>query len=143
MIGKAAKPRCFRSYPSPLSYNSQKNAWNYHVLTKWWFHGVFLPTIRRRTSRKVVLIANSFGSHDVTDTSLQDPQVECILLPPNYTSVHQPMDLSIIAALKKNSKSKMLHAMVKHLERYDELRAVGVSLPAGARGRIMHTHQTC
>ena len=47
------------------------------------------------------------------------------------TSVHQPMDQGIIAALKRKSKSKMLHAM-ENLEKY-ELRAVGESLPAGVR----------
>ncbi len=134
MIGKAANPRCFRSCQSPLPYNSQKNAWNDHVITKWWFHDVFLPAIRKRTSRKVLLIADNFGSHDITDTALKDPQVEWILLPPNCTSIHQPMHQGIIAALKRNYKSKMLHAMVKNLERYDELRAVGESLPAGVRG---------
>ena len=99
-----------------------------------WFHDVFLPAIRKRTSRKVILIADNFGSHDATDTALQDQQVEWILLPPNCTSVHQPMDQGIIATLKRKYKSKMLHAMVKNLEKYDELRAVGESISAGVRG---------
>jgi hypothetical protein len=34
VIGKAAQPCCFRTCPSSLPYNSQKNAWNDHVLTK-------------------------------------------------------------------------------------------------------------
>ena len=50
------------------------------------------------------------------------------------SSVHHPMDLGFIATLKRKCKSKMLHAMVKNLERYDELRAVGESIPAGVRG---------
>ena len=44
------------------------------------------------------------------------------------------MDQSIIATLKRKYKSKMLHAMVKNLERYDELRAVGESISVGVRG---------
>ena len=28
MIGKAAKPWCFRVNPSPIPYNNQPNAWN-------------------------------------------------------------------------------------------------------------------
>ena len=44
------------------------------------------------------------------------------------------MDQGIIAALKRKYKSKILHAMVKNLERYDELRTVGVSMAAGVRG---------
>ena len=134
MIGKAAQPRCFRTSPSPLPYNSQKNAWNDHVLTKWWFHDVFLPAIRKRTSRPVILIADNFGSHDETDAALQDPQVKWVLLPPNCTSVHQPMDQGIIAAIKRKYKSNMLHSMVKNLERYDELRTIGASITAGVGG---------
>ena len=102
-------------------------------MTKWWFHDVFLSAIRNRTSRKIILIADNFGSHDATDTVLQDQQVEWVLLPPNFTSVHQPMDQAIIATLKRKCKSKMLQAIVKNLERYDELRAVGESIPAGVR----------
>ena len=97
-------------------------------------HDVFLPAIRKRTSRPVILIADNFGSHDSTDAALQDQQVKWVLLPPNCTSVHQPMDQGIIAVLKRKYKSKMLHAMVKNLERYDELRAVGASIAAGVRG---------
>ena len=44
------------------------------------------------------------------------------------------MDQVIIATLKRKYKSKMLHAMVKNLERYDELQAVGESISAGVRG---------
>lgn len=122
MIGKAANPRCFRTRQSPLPYNNQKNAWNDGKLTKWWFQEVFLPEIRKRTARQVVLLADNFGSHNTEDPALQDPQVKWILLPPNCTSVHQPMDQGIIAALKAKFKSKLLHIMVKKLENYDQLR---------------------
>ena len=98
------------------------------------FDDVFLPAIRKRTSRPVILIADNFGTHDSTDTTLQDQQVKWVLLPPNCTSVHQPMNQGIIAALKRKYKSKMLHAMVKNLERYDELQAGGAAIAAGVRG---------
>ena len=88
MIGKAENPRCFRAKPCPLPYKAQKNAWNDYRLTKWWFHDVFLPEVKKRTSSKVALIADNFGSHDANDPLLQDPQVEWILLPPNCASVH-------------------------------------------------------
>ena len=66
--------------------------------------------------------------------ALQDSQVEWILLPPNCTSVHQPMDQDVIAALKHRYKSQLLQVMVKNLERYDELRQLGASITAGLRG---------
>ena len=134
MIGKAAKPRCFRVNPSPIPYNNQANAWNDSKLTKWWFHDVFLPEIRKRTSRQVVLLADNFGSHDIDDIALQDPQVKWILLPPNCTAVHQPMDQGVIAALKASYKTKLLHVMIRNLDNYDQLRQLGAALTAGVRG---------
>ena len=134
MIGKAAKPRCFRVRQSLIPYNNQSNAWNDSKLTKWWFRDVFLSQVRKQTSRQVVLLAGNFGSHNTDDPALQDPQVKWILLPPNCTAVHQPLDQSIITALKANYKSKLLHIMVKNVENYDQLRQLGAALTAGVRG---------
>ena len=134
MIGKAAKPRYFRVRQTLIPYNNQSNAWNDNKLTKWWFRDVFLSQIRKQTSRQVVLLADNFGSHNTDDPALQDPQVKWILLPPNCTAVHQPMDQDIIAALKANYKSKLLHIMVKNLENYDQLRQLGAALTTGVRG---------
>ena len=75
-IGKAAKLRCFRVNSSPIPYNNQPNAWNDRKLTKWWFRDIFLPEVRKRTSREVVLLADNFGSHDIDDLVVQDPQVK-------------------------------------------------------------------
>ena len=50
MIGKAAKPRCFRVRQSPIPYNNQSNAWNDSKLTKWWFRDVFISQIRKQIS---------------------------------------------------------------------------------------------
>ena len=75
MIGKAAKPQCFRVRQSPISYNNQSNAWNDSKLTKWWFRDVCLSQIRKQTL-KVVQLAANFGSHNTDDPALQDPQVK-------------------------------------------------------------------
>ena len=93
MIGKAENPRCFRTKQCLLPYKAQKNAWNDCALTKWWFHDVVLSEVKKRTSKKIALIADNFGSHDANDTALQDPHVEWIFLPPNCTSVQQRVSL--------------------------------------------------
>ena len=80
------------------------------------------------------MIADNFGSHNTTDPALQDPQINWILLPRNCTAVHQPMDQGIIAALKRNYKSKLLRIMIKNLESYDQLRQLDATLPAAVRG---------
>ena len=44
------------------------------------------------------------------------------------------MDQGIIAALKANYNSKLLHIMVKNLENYDQLRQLGAALTVGVQG---------
>ena len=65
-----------------------------------WLNEVFLPHIRSKTTQKVVMIMDNCGPHGA---EISDPlgQVQTIVLPPNCTSVHQPMDQGIIQALKK------------------------------------------
>ena len=138
MIGKAAKPLCLRVNPSTIPYNNQPIAWYDRKLTKWWFHDAFLPEIRKQISRQVVLLADNFGSPDIDNLALQDPQVQWILLPPNCTAVHQPMDQGIIAILKATCtcryKSKLIHIMIRNLDNFDQLRQLGSALAAGVRG---------
>ena len=60
-----------------------------------------------------------------------------IILPPNCTAVHQPMDQGITAAQKARYKSKLLHIMVRNLENYyyyDQLRQLVAALAAGVQG---------
>ena len=38
------------------------------------------------------------------------------------------MDQGVIAALKRNYKSLLLHAMIKNIEKYDELFQLGASI---------------
>ncbi len=90
-------------------------------------------SFRKRTSKPVVLMADNLGSHNSDDPALQDSQVKWILLPLNCTSVHQPMDQGIIAALKAKYKSSLLHIMVGNIENYDQLRQLGSTLAAGVR----------
>ena len=49
------------------------------------------------------------------------------------------MDQDIIAALKANYNSMLLHIMVKNLENYDQLRQLGAGLTACVQG-IYHAY---
>lgn len=68
--------------------------------------------------------------------NVSDPmgQVKLINLPPNCTSVHQPMDAGIIAALKKRYRHKLLMRITENIERHNELRALGGRMTAGTAG---------
>ena len=63
-------------------------------------------------SDRVALVIDSFSGHDLTCI---DPfnQIEVFKLPPNVTSIYQPMDQGIIAALKVRYRSTLLAKLVQ------------------------------
>jgi len=74
------------------------------VIFKSWFETVFLLAVRARTSQPVALVSDNCESH----AELECEQVNFSPLPPNCTSVHQPLDLGIIACLKRQCKRRLL-----------------------------------
>lgn len=72
---------------------------------KWWKE-VFLPFARGWTTLPVLLLMDGFSSHE--DLKDSRGQVKVVTYPPNCTSVHQPMDMEIIAATKLNYRREML-----------------------------------
>lgn len=95
VIGKSKNPRCFRLGRPPIKYFANKTAWSNGPTFRKWFCYVFLPHIRSVTSNPVALLVDNAGSHkDLADLR---GQATIIPLPKNITSVHQPMDIGIIA----------------------------------------------
>lgn len=133
VIGKAKNPRCFRMNKPPVPYFSQKNAWSDTITFRRWFMDVFIPFVRRFTSKKVALVMDNCGPHG---SDLNDPreQIQIFTLPPNCTSVHQPMDMGIIAAWKKLYRYEMLHQILKDVETRQKRREDSIAMPPGMRG---------
>lgn len=133
-IGNSAAPRCFRIRPPPMHYQSQKNAWADSKRFLTWYQKVFLPAVRKFTSRKVLLLLDNAGSHD--EESLKDPrgQVHVEFYPPNCTSVHQPMDMGIIAAVKVRYRHILLRRTADVLDTREELRELYKNRTSGTRG---------
>ena len=96
MIGKSKNPRCFKSVRSlPCRYQSQQKSWVDSVLFEECVReldGKFL-----RENRKIALIIDNCPAHP-TIGNLSN--VRLIFLPPNTTSVSQPMDQGVIKCLK-------------------------------------------
>lgn len=115
VIGKSKNPRCFRIRSPKLPYYNQAKAWSDRRVFTLWFQ-YFLNYIRNRTSNKVLLLLDNCGPHG---NELVDPngQVSVMFLPPNTTSVYQPMDAGIIATLKKKYRYRLLEKM---FEVYDD-----------------------
>eukprot|EP00170_Pyropia_yezoensis_P004091 contig_16886_g4102 len=109
-IGKAKQPRCFKPprQACPVPYFSQNNAWMDGVIFKSWFETVFLRSVRARVTLPVALVPGNCGAHE----ELASEQVKFIALPPNCTSIYQPLDMGIIACLKRRYKWRLLDLVV-------------------------------
>ena len=53
----------------------------------------------------------------------EDPQIVIIFLPPNVTSVFQPMDMGVLFALKCQYKTEMVAKLAALIEDWDSVRA--------------------
>ena len=137
MIGKAKQPLCFKPprRPCPLPYFSQTNAWMDGDLFKSWFETVFLPAVRARTSQPVALVSDNCGAHE----ELECDKVKFIPLPPNCTSIYQPLDLGIIACLKRRYKRRLLDLVVRAFEASS---GVGITAPRIETGVVKESKPT-
>ena len=99
VIGKSKKPRCFRNVMQlPCRHRAQKKSWMTGVLFEEWVRKLDLSF--RAQSRKAALLIDNCPAHleikNFTSISL-------LFLPPNRTSVLQPMDQGVIRSLKVHS----------------------------------------
>ncbi|XP_068216342.1 tigger transposable element-derived protein 1-like [Palaemon carinicauda] len=79
-----------------------QKAWITKMLTSNWFHQCFIPQVSQYLLEKglpfkILLLMDNAGGH-ATDLSREGVQVE--FLPPNTTSLIQPMDQGVIRAFK-------------------------------------------
>ena len=132
IIGKSKNPRCFEKRKKKLKYYSQRRARSDKVtFTKWW--NSFLDYIRMKTTKKVLLLLDNCGPHG---EELIDPrgQVKVVFLPPNCTSMFQPMDAGVIAMLKKNYRYALLLRMLDIFDDRERLRKQAENMRAGTKG---------
>ena len=111
VIGKYARPRCFRNSNMnllPVTYESQRKAWMDNILFEKWVRQVDRRT--RVANRHIMLLLDNCTSHVIfnglTNTKL-------IFFPPNCTSKLQPADQGIIQNLKVNYRKTMIRRMLQ------------------------------
>ena len=110
-----------------------ENACSDSVTFKLWFYEVFLPHIRKRTSKLVAVVTENCGPHG-TDIIDSREQVIIMTLPPNCTRRHQPMDLGIIAACEVHYRQNMLRLIVADLEDRMQHREKSANKPCRHKG---------
>lgn len=120
LIGTAAKPRCFPVDQASLQiyYSFNKNAWMTRVLFASWFNNEFVPSVRTFSIQQgiepkaLLLLDNCSGHHVGCELLSDDGLIKCAFLPPNVTSLGQPMDQGVIAAIKMRYKKKFLNQLL-------------------------------
>jgi len=127
VIGKSKTPRCFKNIRSlPVEYDHQKKAWMNGEIFKRWYEKQFIPEVKKYQNSidkrgKTLLLLDNAPSH---------PSIECLnqidemftvkFLPPNATSVIQPMDQGVIETFKRLYRKQMLRQLLLADENNEE-----------------------
>jgi len=104
IIGKYEKPRCFKKVKKlPVIYYNNSAAW----MTKTIFEGIITKFNKKilKEERNVLLFIDNCSSHML---SKNFSNVKIVYLPPNTTSLLQPLDQGVIRSFKSHYKSKLV-----------------------------------
>lgn len=112
VIGKAKRPRCFRNVKSlPVVYEHNKKAWmTSELFTKFlreW------DSELQRSSKKILLVVDNCPAHPNVENL---KAIKLCFLPPNCTSVLQPMDQGVINSLKMQYRKMQILENIRNIE---------------------------
>ena len=121
-VHKYQRPRALKYCRNqlPVTYMAQKNAWVDGKTFLQWYQNYFKPAVRQNqlkncTSGKVLLLVDNFPAHRIpNDIQMMDPHFEIVFLPPNSTSILQPMDQGIIAKFKTCFRHFMMRRILEY-----------------------------
>ena len=116
VVWKSAKPRCFKGIDAtslPVHYYSQPKAWMTGAILE-----SVLSKLNRRLSargRKIALLMDNAGCHP-EDLKDRFSNIRIIFLPPNTTSMLQPLDLGIIQNFKVHYRTLFLRFVLSKID---------------------------
>lgn len=123
MIGKAAKPRALKNLNMesfPVKYRYQKNSWMTSDIFLDWFMKEFVPAVKcflkkKKLPQKAVLLLDNAPSHPSED-ELEKDGIKAKFLPPNVTSLIQPMDQGVIENIKRRYRKRLLQFLIEGID---------------------------
>lgn len=114
VIGKFAKPRCFKNVKSlPTQYTFNKKAWVTTKVFESWLRGI--DARMGAKNRKIIMLVDQCSAHPPDTTYLRNIKVK--FFPANCTSVLQPLDLGIIQNFKIKYRRQLLQRTLNMLNR--------------------------
>lgn len=119
VLGKFKNPRALKNVNHlPVHYNANANAWMTADLFKWWFFHVFVVEVKQHLREKglsedskVLLVLDNCRAHPPV-SELVSGNIFVAYLPPNVTSLIQPMDQGIIQNFKHFYRSAFIRELV-------------------------------
>lgn len=135
MVGKSKRPHAMRNMnieiDLPAKYYNTKNAWFTAAIFIDWFFNYFVPAVIKfqvevlgipRDEVRAVLLLDNAPAYPSADTLVaHNGQIRVMYLPPNTTSLIQPMDQGIISALKRKYTRRYLDEVLVVLEDNSDL----------------------
>ena len=126
LIGKSANPRCFKGIKVqslPVDYRNNKNAWMTSILFTEWLEK--WDNELRREKRKILLLVDNCSAHPVVQGLTN---IELHFLPPNTTSILQPMDQGVIKNLKVLYRKEVLSSIITEIDDHSESNETAVNI---------------
>ncbi|XP_077512797.1 LOW QUALITY PROTEIN: uncharacterized protein LOC144123973 [Amblyomma americanum] len=112
VIGRSKKPRCFsNSRQLEIQYASNQKAWMTRDIFRGWLQA--FDADMKTAGRKVCVILDNCSAHHIEDLELS--QVEVKFLPPNCTSLIQPLDQGIINSVKCAYRRRLIDKLLLDL----------------------------
>lgn len=119
VIGKSRHPRALNGVKVlPVHYMANQRAWMTAEIFEEWFKKHFVPEARNHCRSvglpeqcKIALILDNCSAHTTADIHSKE-NVLIEFLPPNCTSVIQPMDQGVIRSLKCSYKTEFMRKML-------------------------------
>ncbi|CAH3998250.1 unnamed protein product [Pieris brassicae] len=126
VIGKAKKPRCFKNIQSlPVTYENNTRSWMTSQIFEKWLRS--WDAELKSGGNKILLLVDNCPAHSVVSNL---KCIKLVFLPPNVTSVLQPMDQGVIKALKTQYRKlivyKQVLQMIQNIENSKDTQSLSV-----------------
>ena len=137
VIGKAQNPHCLKKYKMQVKHlvvdwYASKNAWmtgeiHHKIMSKF-------KNQMRMAGHHVLYVCDNASSHQSRDYS----HIQFVMLPPNATSVIQPLDQGIILSVKRRYKKKLAERYLVSVENNKDANALLKQLDIVAATNMVH-----
>ncbi|KAL4152706.1 hypothetical protein QTP88_000539 [Uroleucon formosanum] len=109
VIGKSKKPRCFKNMDIsslPVIWKFNKKAWMTTEIMEQWLR--YFNADMRSQNRNVLIFLDNAACHPKIELS----NTKILMLPPNTTSITQPMDQEVIYTFKSYYRKFLLQSLL-------------------------------